>query len=284
MRFMILRKADKNTEAGVLPPQNLLVAMGQYNEALVRAGKMLAGEGLQPSAKGVRMKLLDGKARIVDGPFSEAKELIAGFTMIDVASREEAIELARRWPMQDGDGNIELEIRELGCAGNLPGIDATAPPAKASPQRRFMILLKSDADTEAGSIPSASVLAAMARRNAEGVAAGVLVAGEGLQSSARGARLKFAQGKPALMDGPFTEAKEMIAGFWIVRAASMQEAISWVENYPYPRDADTEFEVEIRPLYEAADFGSEFTPELGQAEQNLREDVLRAAHQHTPQD
>ncbi|QBB72567.1 YciI family protein [Pseudolysobacter antarcticus] len=146
-----------------------------------------------------------------------------------------------------------------------------------------MIMLKSDSDTEAGISPSAAVLAAMAQRNAEGVAAGILLAGEGLQSSVRGARLKFAQGRPALMDGPFTEAKEMIAGFWIMRAGSMQDAIDWVENYPYPRDPHTEFEVEIRPLYEAADFTPEFMPEIRLAEELLREDVPRAAHQRTAQ-
>jgi hypothetical protein len=111
MRFMIIRKADKNTEAGVLPSQELLAAMMEYNEELVKAGVMLQGEGLQPSSKGVRVKLTAGKPTVVDGPFTEAKELIAGFTMIQVRSKEEAIEWVKRWPVEDGD--VELEIRQV---------------------------------------------------------------------------------------------------------------------------------------------------------------------------
>jgi hypothetical protein len=113
MRFMILRKADQNTEAGVMPSEQLLADMGQYNEELVKAGVMLAGEGLQPSAKGARVKFSGGKPTVIDGPFAEAKELIAGFTMIEVSSKEEAIEWVKRWPASDADGEVELEIRQV---------------------------------------------------------------------------------------------------------------------------------------------------------------------------
>ena len=111
MRFMIIRKADKNTEAGALPNQELLTAMMKYNEALVKAGVMLQGEGLQPSSKGTRVRLNAGKPTVVDGPFTETKELIAGFTMIQVRSKDEAIEWVKRWPVEDGD--VELEIRQV---------------------------------------------------------------------------------------------------------------------------------------------------------------------------
>jgi hypothetical protein len=111
MRFMIIRKADENTEAGVLPSQELLAAMMKYNEALVKAGVMLQGEGLQPSSKGARVRLAAGTPTVVDGPFTETKELIAGFTMIQVRSKEEAIEWVKRWPIEDGD--VELEIRQV---------------------------------------------------------------------------------------------------------------------------------------------------------------------------
>jgi hypothetical protein len=114
MRFMIIRKADRNTEAGVLPSQELLAAMMKYNEELVKAGIMLQGEGLQPSSKGTRVKmnkLTPGKPVVVDGPFAETKELIAGFTMIQVRSKEEAVEWVKRWPVEDGD--VELEIRQV---------------------------------------------------------------------------------------------------------------------------------------------------------------------------
>jgi hypothetical protein len=111
MRFMIIRKADRNTEAGVLPSQELLAAMMKYNEELVKAGIMLQGEGLQPSSKGTRVKMTGGKPVVVDGPFTETKELIAGFTMIQVRSKEEAVEWVKRWPVEDGD--VELEIRQV---------------------------------------------------------------------------------------------------------------------------------------------------------------------------
>jgi hypothetical protein len=113
MRFMIIRKADKETEAGLLPSTELLAAMMKYNEELVKAGVMLQGEGLQASSKGARVKFSKGKPTVIDGPFTEAKELIAGFTMIQVKSKEEAIEWVKRWPALDGHGEAEIEIRQV---------------------------------------------------------------------------------------------------------------------------------------------------------------------------
>ena len=113
MRFMIIRKADKDTEAGVMPSEQLLAEMMKYNETMVKAGVMQAGEGLQPSAKGARIKFSAGKPTVVDGPFAETKELIAGFTMIQVASRQEAIDWVKRWPASDAGGNVELELRQV---------------------------------------------------------------------------------------------------------------------------------------------------------------------------
>jgi hypothetical protein len=113
MRFMIIRKADKDTEASVMPSEQLFADMMKYNEELVNAGMMLAGEGLQPSAKGARIKFSGGKPTVIDGPFAEAKELIAGFTMIEAKSRDEAIAWAKRWPPLDGNGEVELEIRQV---------------------------------------------------------------------------------------------------------------------------------------------------------------------------
>jgi hypothetical protein len=113
MRFMIIRKADPNTEAGALPSEALIAAMGKYNEEMVKAGVMLAGDGLQPSAKGARVKFSRGKPTITDGPFAEAKELVAGYSIIQVKSKQEAVDWVKRWPPLDGDGNVEIEIRQL---------------------------------------------------------------------------------------------------------------------------------------------------------------------------
>jgi hypothetical protein len=110
MRFMILVKADKDSEAGVLPSAELLTEMGKYNEELIKAGVMLAGEGLHPSSKGVRVRFSGAKRTVIDGPFAETKELIAGFWLIQAKSKEEAIEWVKRAPF---DGGTEIEIRPV---------------------------------------------------------------------------------------------------------------------------------------------------------------------------
>jgi hypothetical protein len=112
MRFMILVKANKKTEAGVLPSRELLTEMGKFNEDLVKAGVMLAGEGLHPSSKGARIHFSGKKSTVIDGPFTEAKELIAGFWLWQVKSKEEALEWARRCPNPDGE-DFDLEIRQV---------------------------------------------------------------------------------------------------------------------------------------------------------------------------
>ena len=111
MKFMIIRKADTNTEAGIMPSTELISAMLKYNEEMAKAGVFLDGEGLHPSSRGVRVKTSGGTRTVIDGPFTETKELIAGFTMIQVRSKEEAIEWVKRWPLEDG--NVELEIRQV---------------------------------------------------------------------------------------------------------------------------------------------------------------------------
>ena len=113
MRFMIIRKADEETEAATMPSEQLLQDMAKYNEQLMKAGMLLDGMGLQPSSKGARVKFTNGKPRVIDGPFTEAKELIAGFTLIQAKSKEEAIEWVKRWPKLDGHGNVEIEIRQV---------------------------------------------------------------------------------------------------------------------------------------------------------------------------
>ncbi|CAJ0772732.1 dehydrogenase [Burkholderiaceae bacterium 26] len=113
MRFMILRLADKDTEASVMPSEELLTAMGKYMEDLAKAGVLLGGEGLHPSSRGARVEFKNGKPTVIDGPFAEAKELIAGYTMLQVKSEEEALEWVKRWPALDAGGNVRLEIRRV---------------------------------------------------------------------------------------------------------------------------------------------------------------------------
>lgn len=133
---------------------------------------------------------------------------------------------------------------------------------------RFMVIVKATADSEAGVMPSEELLAAMGRYNEELVEAGVMLAGEGLHPSAKGVRVKFAGNQRSVTDGPFIETKELIAGFWIFQVASLQECIDWVKRCPNPMPGESE--IEIRQIFEAEDFGAEFTPELREQEARLR--------------
>ena len=133
---------------------------------------------------------------------------------------------------------------------------------------RFMVIVKATADSEAGVMPSEELLAAMGRYNEELVEAGVMLAGEGLHPSAKGVRVKFSGNQRSVTDGPFIETKELIAGFWIFQVASLQECIDWVKRCPNPMPGESE--TEIRQIFEAEDFGAEFTPELREQEARLR--------------
>ena len=134
---------------------------------------------------------------------------------------------------------------------------------------RFMVIVKSDKNTEAGVLPSRELLEAMTKYNEELVRAGIMLAGEGLQPSSKGARVKFSGSQRTVVDGPFTETKELIAGFWLWQVKSKEEAIDWVKRCPNPMPG-TEAEIEIRQVFEAEDFGAEFTPELREQEERLR--------------
>jgi hypothetical protein len=137
---------------------------------------------------------------------------------------------------------------------------------------RFMVIVKADKNSEAGIMPSEQLLADMGRFNEELANAGVLLAGEGLHPSSKGARVRFSGGKHIVTDGPFPEAKELIAGFWLWEVKSKEEAIEWVKRCPNPMPG-TEAEIEIRQVFEAEDFGTEFTPELREQEERVRAQV-----------
>jgi hypothetical protein len=137
---------------------------------------------------------------------------------------------------------------------------------------RFMVIVKADKTSEAGVLPSHELLAEMGKFNEELAKAGVLLAAEGLQPSSKGARVRFSGKKRTVIDGPFSETKELIAGFWLWQVRSKEEAIEWVKRAPNPFPG-TEAEIEIRQVFEAEDFGPEFTPELREQEERLRKQV-----------
>jgi hypothetical protein len=139
---------------------------------------------------------------------------------------------------------------------------------------RVMVMVKATKNSEAGVMPSEKLLADMGQFNEELVKAGVMLAGDGLHPSRKGKRVRFAGGKKTVIDGPFAETKDLIAGYWIWQVKSMEEAVEWVRRCPDPMPGE-ESEIEIRPVFEADDFGKEFTPELRAQEERLRAEVER---------
>lgn len=136
---------------------------------------------------------------------------------------------------------------------------------------RFMVIIKADANSEAGVMPDEKLLTEMGKFNEELVKAGVMLAGEGLHPSSKGARVRFSGSQRTVIDGPFAETKELIAGFWLWEVRSMQEAIEWLKRCPNPMIGESE--IEIRQVFEAADFGEAFTPELQEQEARLRAQI-----------
>jgi hypothetical protein len=136
---------------------------------------------------------------------------------------------------------------------------------------KFMVIVKATKDSEAGVMPGTELLAAMGKYNEELVKAGIMQAGEGLHPSSKGARVRFSGAKRTVIDGPFAETKELIAGYWIWQCKSLAEAIEWAKRCPNPMPGESD--LEIRQIFEAEDFGAEFTPELRQQEERLRDQI-----------
>ena len=243
-RFLVLHSRPAgHPDAAPHPDHQLL--MQRYREDISRAGVLRDEVALAGAGEGVRIRFQDRQAQVEHPPFDD-EQMLTTFCTIETASREEALQWLQRWPAAQGDDPACVELRESGCPG---GVLAVVPQADARDhsRRRYAILLKSDANLDADVMAPQARLDAMTRRNEEGRAEGVLLAGEGLKGSARAVRMKFPRGQSTLMDGPFTEVKEMVAGYWIIQAANILDAIDWVRRYPYPMDDAV---VDIRPLAE----------------------------------
>jgi hypothetical protein len=258
-----MARATRDSEAGVPPDEKLLAEIGKFNEDLAKAGALLAAEGLEASTQGARVRCAKGKVEVTDGPFTEAKALVAGFWLIQAKSMDEALEWARRIPFRDG----EVEIRPLFELKDFPVDPAekpdgwrekeeqfrAAPPARRPGTMRFMGLLKADRDTEAGVLPDEKLLASMGAFFEEGVKSGVILSGEGLQPSSKGARVRYTGSGRTVTDGPFAEAKELIAGYAIIQVKSRDEAIEWTKRFvtvDAPGRLGAESDCEIRPIFE----------------------------------
>ena len=246
MRYIWMHKADMETEAGVPPSPELIAKMGTLMAEMAQSGVLLAGEGLQPSSMSVRLRFSKAERTVTQGPLEGSNELLAGFAVVRMKSMDEAIEWASRFGRAIGDGEIDIgQIKEPWDLGLRP-----KPPGNTT---RFMIMQKVYPGTEANSTVTSRGMKLFSKWTGEMEEAGVLLSSERLQPSSKGARLKFSGGKSKVIDGPFTEAKELIGGYCIAQVNSKEEAIEWASRFAEllgSSRAEGLVELDIMPLYE----------------------------------
>jgi hypothetical protein len=239
MRFIIMHKTKAHWESGAIPSRELIARVGTLLSQLAKSGALLSGEGLRASSEGVRLTFAAGVRTVVKGPFEGGNELPAGFSLLRTRSLDDAIEWATRQAQALGD--MEIDIRPVTEPWD---IGMTAAPAEVS-TRRYMVLRKATASTEADeSLPSPK-RAAFARLVDETTRSGVHLATETMRPSKRGRRYKNSVNGVSVFDGPFIETKELIAGYVIVSAASLDDAGTWARQY---LDAVEANEVDLREL------------------------------------
>jgi hypothetical protein len=270
MRVIMLLKSDAQSEAGVPPPEHVLAEMGQYSEQLLNAGVMVGGEGLHSSSNGAKVRIAKGKTTVLDGPFAEAKEVVAGYYMLKVKDLAEAIEWTKKLPGADWAPEAEAELRPLYETEDFP-VDPSEQPGGWRDQEiaarkeletkvpgpekgpRWISFLKADKNTEAEMDPSTELLEKMGALMGEMQQQGLLISGEGLRASKHGAKVLLKNKKLSVLDGPFAETKEIIAGFSMFRAKTKAEAIEWARRCLQIHMDGTSIdtgEIEVRQVYE----------------------------------
>lgn len=246
MRYIWMHKADTDSETGVPPSPELIARMGTLMTEMAKSGVLIAGEGLQPSSMSVRLRFSKAERTVTQGPLEGSNELLAGFAVVRMKSMDEAIEWASRFGRAIGDGEIDIgQIKEPWDLGLRP-----RPPGHST---RFMIMQKLGPGTEANSTVTSRGMKQFSKWTGEMEEAGVLLSSERLQPSSKGARLKFSGGKSKVIDGPFTEAKELIGGYCIAQVNSKEEAIEWASRFAKllgSSRAEGVVELDIMPLYE----------------------------------
>jgi len=239
MRYIIIHKTNPHWESGAVPSKELIARVGALIGEMAKSKVFVAGEGLRASSEGVRLRFSGGARTITKGPFRGENELPAGFAILRTGSLDEAVEWATRQAATLGD--VEMDIRPINEPWDVGICEAPSDLTK----RRWMVLRKATAATESGESPSASQRATMSRLVDESTRSGVHVASESLRPSARGRRYKNSADGRRVIDGPFTETKELIAGYCIVNAESLEEACRWAEKYIDVVETD---EVDVREL------------------------------------
>jgi hypothetical protein len=223
MRFMIMHRHDAQSEAGVIPPMELIEKMGQFIGAHAKAGRLVDGAGLGPSKTRSRLVFRDGSSTVTHGPYGGEHELPAALLLLKVRTREEAIGWAERYGKILGDGEIELgKVNEPWDLGMMP--------APENPPLQILLIEKADKVTEGGG-RSTKQKADLTRLKTEMTKAGVLVRELALQPSAKAKRLVFTNNELRMTDGPFAESKELIGGFAVLDLSGMEEAIAMCREY-----------------------------------------------------
>ena len=275
MQFMLIR-TDDGTRAAAADPRAVLDDLlrrlpgGQAATADGPRAPALA-LAFAPDADARRLKLWPGGDAVTSGPFPAGERLPAGFAVFEAPSRAAALAWLQANGVVSANDDVTVELRETGCPGGCAGI----PPGAAGDDTCYAILLRSDAGTERDAIPLQEKLDRLNAFNAIHAAAGTLLAGDGLKSTARGARVRVANGGASIIDGPFAEAKELIAGFWMIRAPSIDAALDWARTLPYPTGPDVE--VEVRPVALIAPLGKHAP--VDETTARLREDASVRAEQ-----
>jgi hypothetical protein len=239
MRYIITHATDARWEAGMTPSKELVANVGTLLREMARAGALIGGEGLRATSEGVRLDMSGGRRTVVPGPYTGSNELTDGFAIVKVRDIDQAIEWAARFAETAGDTQIDVRpVTEPWDIGMMP-----KPPALET--TRFMLLRKADRASESGR--TLAQRKALERLLGEMSDAGVLVASEMLAPSARGRRYKLSDGKRSVIDGPFTESKELIAGYVHFHAGSFEDAAAWAPRY---QDTVESPSVELREVEE----------------------------------
>lgn len=240
MRFMVMHKMTEELERGLPPEPAIIEGIGKLIEEGLKDKVFVSGEGLKPTSRRVHLKYEQGKRTLTDGPFTEAKELVAGFALMRVRSKEEALGWCDKFAALIGD--IELFMGPVVEPWDLGMI-----PKPANPPLRFLSMHKMDARSENDAPPDAALMTKLGALIDEMTQAGVLQATGGLASTKKGARIRFENGKSKVLDGPFTESKELVAGYAILELPSKDAAIDWAVRFG---DIVRVNEVEVRQMRE----------------------------------
>lgn len=244
MRYVVMHKASPADEVGTPPPQKLIQDMGRLIGDAIKTGVFLNGDGLHPSGRRLRLSFRRANCTVTKGPYAGEHELPAAFAAIRVRTQDEAIAWAKRYGAAVG-GDLDLEVGAL-----VEQWDLGAPKPAGEVPLRFLVVHKANAATEAGGTPAAPSSAALAKLLEESTRSGVLLYRETLLPSAKARRLLYTGGKRRVVDGPFSESKELIGGFSILQMRSLDEVVEWTDRYA--RILGGNVEVDVRPIAEPA--------------------------------